>query len=141
LISVPIAIILSNPLRRSEEKIRESILEITPIGMDMEEVLEIIEKNKKWEVADIEHEYGYEIIDGIPYYNYSDQGDNIVGSKSIRGFVGKYTGEYDSLERFWEEGITAALYLFFETYVEVYWGFDENSKLIDVCVWKYTNAI
>ena len=38
------------PLRESDEEIRENILELTPIGMDIENVLKVIESNKEWKI-------------------------------------------------------------------------------------------
>ena len=37
-----------NPLRKSEEEIREETLELTPIGSSMEQVIEVIGNNSRW---------------------------------------------------------------------------------------------
>jgi arginine deiminase len=59
IISGVIVLHLSNPLRRSETRIREDILKITPIGTSMDEVIEIIQNNEKWELFNISYERGY----------------------------------------------------------------------------------
>ena len=99
---------LPNPLRQPKEQIRESILEITPIGMSMDEVIRVIESNKKWKIIRANYEQGYRKPGTV---------DAIVGEKSIRANIGKYIN-------------------FYETYVSVYWGFDEGSTLIDILVHK-----
>ena len=107
-----------NPLRRSEEKIREKMLELTPIGTSMEDVVKVVEGNNKWEIAWISYDRGYIIQEpGKPR--------TTIGEKSIRVFIGEYP---------FGEGI-------FTTAVTVFWGFDENIKLIDVWVWKTTDSL
>ncbi|MDD4689884.1 MAG: hypothetical protein PHE51_09095 [Eubacteriales bacterium] len=98
----------SNPLRKSEEQIRESMLKLTPIGTSMDEVTKVIE-DKKWEITWVKHDHNNEYTDL--------SGDFIVGAKSIKATVGSYRK-------------------FFIVYVEVYWGFDENDKLIAIEIRK-----
>jgi len=122
IVLVAISISLSNPLRRSQEKIKESILELTPIGMGMDDVLKVIENNKRWEIRYVRYDFGYR-RPGIP-----DPADvalgrgTYIGEKSIRVFLGDYRN-------------------IFITSVTVFWGFDENSKLIDVYVWKDADTL
>jgi len=98
----------SNPLRRTESQIRESILEITPIGMSSDEILQIIKDNADWEL------YGGISTIGFP----SDESWNtLIGETSIRATIGHYRH-------------------FFTTAVVVFWGFDEYSNLIDIRVRK-----
>jgi len=97
---------LTNPLRKSLEEIREDILQITPLGTSMEEVLEVIE-NKGWEIRWIKNRK----------CEYTDlSGDFIIGDKSIRAYIGKYRN------------------MIFTAYINIYWGFDENSQLIEIGV-------
>ena len=144
LISVPIAVILSNPLRGSDEKIRKHILELTPIGMDMEEVIEVIGNNKKWRVVGIDYEKGYLLQKPPPYPEYAriaEDGYPIIGEKSIEIFT-KYTGEYSLSEFFSAPNIIGSvLGLFSTAYVTASWGFDENSKLVDVEVFKHYGGL
>ena len=49
----------SDPLQKSEELIREDILELTPIGMSMDDVLEVIKSEEKWTIMSINYDKGY----------------------------------------------------------------------------------
>ncbi len=103
-----------NPLRRSDEKIREEILDVTPIGSSIEDVIRVIENKKNWKWNGRVQPNGFsKTIAGRP--------TTVVGSQSIRVFVGEYRN-------------------IFATTVTVFWGFNENSKLIDVWVWKTTDV-
>jgi hypothetical protein len=118
LVLVVVVVALSNPLRKSEARIRENILALTPIGTGMEDVIKVIENNKKWEINHINYESGYGIDkDGRPGENRNTR----IGEKSIRVYLGSYRN-------------------IFETGVLVYFGFDENSKLIDAAVRKDTDG-
>jgi ABC-type dipeptide/oligopeptide/nickel transport system permease component len=99
---------LTNPHRKSNEEIRDSILELTPISTSMEDVLKVVESNKKWKTEYVSYEHGI------------SQGDlgragTSIGEKSIRVLIGKYRNPV-------------------VVYVSVFWAFDENFKLIDVYV-------
>ena len=100
--------IVLNPLRRPVGNIRENILELTPIGSNMEDVMIVIKDNIKWRFMGGSYEYGY------VNYTYAP-GSRTVGVKHLTAELGKSS-------YFW--------------YVVVSWGFDENSKLIDVYVTK-----
>ena len=115
-------IILSNPLRRSEETIRDRLLELTPIGMSMEDVIKVIESNKSWQIVSISHKFGY-VRPGPPDpADYASGKMTIIGEKSIRVSLGEYRG-------FWLVSVTA------------FWGFDKDANLIDVYVWKVGDAL
>ncbi len=89
---------------KTSEEIRNSILEITPIGSSYEDVLNAIDKNG-WEIIWINHEHKH---------HYTDlESDVIVGDVSIRAKITTYMR-------------------FFKVHVQAYWGFDEESKLIAV---------
>ncbi|MCL2420799.1 MAG: hypothetical protein FWD03_02990 [Defluviitaleaceae bacterium] len=107
-----VAIILSNPLRRSSEQIRADILEITPIGMSMEDVLNIIEDNDQWEIRRVSYDFGF-------YKQAPNERPRTVGEKSITVRKGHY------------RSILMEIIV-----IDVFWGFDENSQLIDIWVWK-----
>ena len=114
IILVTVIMVLSNPLRKSQEQIRENILTLTPIGTSMEDVIKVIEINKKWEVRYISYEQGY---------LYQGAGERkTIGEKSIRVFMGDYGN-------------------IFVTSVTVFWGFHEDSKLIDIWVWKDKDSL
>ena len=112
-LAVIILVTMLSPLRRSAEHIRENMLKLTPIGMSMEDVIRTIEGNDKWEIVYINYEYGYSIT-----------GKPTVGEKSIQVLIGKYK--------------TAFL---IDTYVTVFWGFDENTQLVDIYVDKDLNLL
>ena len=124
-IVVAVLISLANPLAKSQEEIRENILKLTPIGTSMDDVVKIIENNKKWETMYVNDKNGYSIMGGIPSEASSNEVDTVVGKKSIRVMIGKYhfQPQFD-------------IYAFIERYVNVFWAFDENSKLIEVSVRK-----
>lgn len=113
LVVIGTIMLITNPLLRSEEKIRGKLLDSTPIGTKMDDVIKFIESNKKWKVAWISYEHGFNHQRLIPR--------KIIGEKSIRVEMGEY--------RFF---LTAS--------VTVFWGFDENSELVDIWVWKTTDG-
>ena len=118
-VAVPVMMVvfdMRNPLRKSEELVRESILELTPIGTNMSEVILAIKNNERWDWSGhINHTSGYP----------TDASRNaFVGKQSIRVNVGKY--------------LTLKNIIPFDTFVVVFWGFDEDSDLVDIRVWKDT---
>jgi len=120
-----VIVMLANPLRRSEERIRDSILRITPIGMSMEDVLNIIEDNGRWEIRHI-FDQGYIVgrwgVRG-PHQGYFISGHDvaIVGVASLEVHIGSYN----------------FLFFFLEERVSVFFGFDKDSKLVDIGIRKY----
>lgn len=100
---------LFNPLRKSEASIRTDILEITPIGMNIDDALNVIE-NENWTNVGINYSRGVSRVE-------IQQLNENVGTKSIKARLGRYT-------------------TFFETQVIAWWAFDENLKLVDVFVRK-----
>ncbi len=115
-------ITLLNPLRKSQEHIRNDILRLTPIGTSMEDVIKIVKSKREWEIDYISHDHGYR-RPGTPEHSDIALGrETIVGEKSIRVFVGEYRN-------------------IFITSVSVFWGFDKNSKLIEIYVWKDTDGL
>lgn len=104
MILITVVTALSNPLRKSQEQITEDILKLTPIGMSMEEVVCVIENNKKWEWS------GHINPNGFLKQPPPPEPRTTVGSQSIRVFIGDYRN-------------------IFVTSVTVFGGFDEDSKL------------
>jgi hypothetical protein len=102
-------------LRRSEEDIRTSILGLTPLGTDSSAVIAVVQ-NKGWRTD------GYA---NVGFYRQFPKRE-LVGKSSIRASLGNYHG---------------LPYLIFSTNVTAFWGFDENRRLIDVWVWKTTDAL
>lgn len=116
LIISALIVMLLNPLRRSESDIRDMVLESIPIGTEMEDAIEIITNNSKWEVMHIDYEHGYNV--SISYGNE----EIVVGVKNMWIHLGFYRN-------------------IFRTDVTAYLGFDSNSKLIDVAVRKDTDSL
>ena len=119
IILVMIITSLLNPLRKSKDEIRENMLNLTPVGTDMEDVIGIVESNRKWKIKWIDYERGY-VIDkwGTPGENNSIY----VGEKSMRVYLGYYNP-------------------IFNTGVSVYYGFGADSKLIDIAVRKDKDSL
>ena len=72
----------SNPLRNSEDEIRNIVLSSTPIGTSMDDVLEYIKNNKGWKIDTISYEHGF--------FHQGNSERNTVGKKSIRANLGDY---------------------------------------------------
>lgn len=108
-----------NPLRYSLKYIKDYVIESIPLGTDIESAVRIMENNK-WEIVYINDKHGYSVdADGRPGI-YSNS--VCIGKKSIRAYLGSYRN-------------------IFETDVTAYFGFDENSKLIDIAIRKDTDAL
>jgi len=124
IILVNVATILSNHfremspeellLRSSIEEIKEHLLNDTPFGMNMEDVIKVIESHDEWKIWQISYEHGPDYGSGI-------------GAKSIRAHIGEYRG--------------SCAFGIGMTDVAVWWAFDENAELIDIFVRKDVDAI
>jgi len=105
-----------NPMRMPAPMIRTHVLRHTPIGMDMEEVIKIIENNERWGGARINIYSGFrhttlfvEDPDGNPT-------SAIIGQKSVQTHPERYN------------------VLLFERHLRIFWGFNEKGNLIEVHV-------
>lgn len=106
-------------LRRPESSIRASLLKETPLGSTSQEVRAVVEK-RGW----LDHGYAgstgfLKQNPGVPAVE--------VGVTSLRGELGHY----------WE----LPRPLPFRTDVTAFWGFDNERHLIDIWVWKTTDAL
>ena len=121
IIVMTFAIIWSNPMWRSNDRIRLSLLKATPIGTSIEDVQNFIDSNEKWKSRG-RHSQGIHIVNGIPDIRLipSPLGYNI-GVKSITAIVGEYRNP-------------------FTVTVTAFWGFNENSELIEIAVLKDMDA-
>ena len=109
--------VFTNPLRGTEEQIRERVLRLTPVGTSMEEVLQVIDDNRRWEPG-ISHPRGipwYIVRHTIPGFPF----DGSIGSQSISVYVRTHR------------------FFIIPNWVEMFWGFDEDGYLIDVRIRKY----
>ena len=113
---------LSNPLRKTEERTRLDMLRLTPIGTSMEDVLALIESKSNWEIAHNGRiwDKGYAMVNGRPSGPYGDTPR--VGVKSMEVYIGS----------FW---------FVFKHTVAVFYGFDDDSKLVDIAVLHYVDGI
>ncbi len=111
--------IVKNPLRKTNEQIKNMILEIFPKSSEMDYIVEKIQLDyKNWTVRAMSNERGYGVDSkGAP----TEDGIIRVGDKYIRVHLGRYFSP-------------------FETNVVVYFAFDGNSKLIEVSVRKDTDS-
>jgi len=110
-------------LRKSTEEILEYLLEITPVGSRIQDVLALINSNEDWTLRYVNNSYGFAMRNGRPSEPSSaDIADgNVVGTQSVRVLIGSY----------WSSPI--AIYI---THVAVFWAFDGNSNLVDIQVRK-----
>lgn len=113
-------VLVTHPLWRSDKKIREDLFNKLPLGTYMEDVVQYVESKEKWEIKWIDYELGF-------YYSGQKDDpvggeDRPIGEKSILVYMGNYK-------------------LIFQTDVEAYFGFDENSKLIEIWVRRSTDSI
>ena len=103
-----------NPMRRTSPMIRNYILRHTPIGMWIDEVMEVIECHQTWGVPSVNRNSGFIIqgsgVPSLPLFS-------VVGYKSIQTRPERY-----SVPLFHERGI------------RIFWGFDDDGKLIEVFV-------
>ncbi|MGO4376298.1 hypothetical protein AB4Z21_37225, partial [Paenibacillus sp. MCAF20] len=105
--------VLLNPLTRSEDTIREKLLTQIPLGTDMNEAIDFAKRKKGWSDIKIDDANGYNSELGIK---------TTVGEKHFS----VHAGDYRSLLNLY----------FFVADVTIYFGFNENSELIDIRVRK-----
>ena len=114
---------LANPLRQSVEYIREEVLSITPIGMNMEDaivVLEATRSDRNWGQLRVNNRVGVTHGElGLPRRpeDIALNRGTTVGEYSLRMSLGGYRN-------------------FFATGIHVWWAFDEDLELIEVFVQK-----
>lgn len=108
-----------NPMRRPAPMLRNHILRHTPIGMCIEEVIEVIGNNERWGTPSVNRRAGFRHprhnVPGWP--TCSMTGAAIIGDKSIHIRTGEPLAW-----RLPERGL------------HILWGFDEAGKLIEVYV-------
>jgi hypothetical protein len=112
---------LSSPLHWPKGLNKRYVLWITPVGTSWEEVIQIAE-DKNWEIRRTWDDVGYSMLTGSPrvatkYITDNYGYDSVIGVKSMEIFIGTY--------RFGSIG--------------VFFGFDEDDKLLDVDVIKHVS--
>jgi len=119
-------------LRQTEEEIRAYMLELTPVGMSMDEARIVLEQRfqvEEWAYglsagrAFVDYENGLVLafIPSIHAYPPPDIGVNAIGIS-----LGSYRPDFRLLSH---------------THVYAGWGFDENGRLIDVYISKGRPAL
>jgi len=98
-----------NPMLRPAPMVRNHILRHTPIGMCIEEVIEVIENNERWGTPTINRSSGFIHPSG----SLSER----IGEQSIQTRPEAYN-----------------VILWHERRLRIFWGFDEDGKLIEVYV-------
>jgi len=121
-----IVTLFTNPIRRPTSSVRNYILRRTPVGTDIEDVIEFI-SNKSWEIHFISRERGFrhpnpQFIPG-QFTEEELRYPIDIGEQSIIVFAGRYRTWYKFL-------------FIVPTDVTIFWGFDANGKLIEVHVAK-----
>ena len=129
LLLVPIVVILLyvawltvsmifNPMRRPAPMIRNHILRHTPIGICIEEAIEIIDSRRRW---------GDPVINPDDGFSHPSRFVDGPDGRTTAATVGKQSvhirHRYSSP-------------LFLDRSVRILWGFDENGKLIEVYVFS-----
>jgi len=115
-----------NPLVKAPEKIREDVLKVTPLGTAMFDTIKTIDQQENWRIIECHMQ------SGIPEYTYL--GENITekserGEKYFKGIIGRYTF-HPMLN----------IYAFADKYVECYWVFDKECRLVEVYVVKVVSG-
>ena len=99
---------------RSESSIRASLLKQTPLGSSLSDVRAFVAKKRWLDQSYTGTNYGF-------YKQEPGEPAHTIGVSSICGHLGHY-------------------YLPFRTDVTAFWGFDGDGRLLDVWVWKTTDA-
>jgi len=107
-----------DPIRRPRPMVRNYVLMLTPLGTDIDDVLEILENREGWGRIVVNRERG------IVLPTAGDR-STAIGNQSIRVFAGNY----------WPSNFPI-IGLIQWTTVSIFWGFDEDGKLIEVYVRK-----
>lgn len=119
---VIIIVIVSNPLLCSESIIRRKLLKETPIGINMDNVIETLKSNENYEIMFISYENGFGMSKSEPIDAAVSYGQEEIGKKSIKVHLGEYR-------------------VIFCVDVIAYYGFDEQNELIAIEVTKEYEAI
>ena len=104
----------TTPMRRPSNMVKSYILRITPLGASIEDVIQVIESRNDWDVRYINLNEGFQL--GPPNIT-------VIGEMSIRVHLGTY--------RAWHKWFPLM-----EWAVDVFWGFDEDGRLIEVHIRK-----
>lgn len=102
-----------DPNRDRDFTIRERLLGEAPLGSSMSQVRDVVSR-RRWELRTGSESRGF--------HHQGVRPARVVGAKHIEAYAGHYRD-------------------LFRVDVTVYWGFDENGRLIDVWVWKVVDSL
>jgi len=102
--------------KKSEKKIRESLLKITPLGTNVDDVVAAVEKKEEWEIF-------YVSCNSKSYYYSYWKTIDFKGDRKVESIEGRIAA-------------IQTCCLPAGNNVNVYWNFDEDEKLIDIVVEK-----
>jgi len=112
-----VTLMVVNPIRRPRFMVRNHVLRLTPMGTHIDDVAEILENHKNWNIGHINHERGFtppRSTERSP-----------IGEMSIRVWAGEY----------WPSNAPFIGFMVM-TSVSIFWGFDADGLLIDVYISK-----
>jgi len=118
---IVVAVSLFHPVRKSNGRIRAELLKLTPIGTHMEEVRK--SANRTGPIR-LKYDCGIVMFGGRPSPASSERfsEDEVIGVKSFVVYLGDYF-------LIWPFGV----------YVEAYYVFDENDRLIEIAIHRGSN--
>lgn len=105
--------IVMNPEALPDSLIRKQMLSQFPVGTPMDKVIQFANKKKEWSNVEIDHGYGY---------SKDSMFGEEIGKKHVSVVIGRHR-------------------IMFVTVVIVNFGFDENSELVNIRVYKEVNGI
>ena len=121
-ILIPILIMITlwliSPSMQPTWLIRQNMLNVTPKGTGIEEVIKVVESNEKWRWNGYISNGGLAIIGGRPNVRDSSASTThkVIGEKTIM--------------------VSQTRNMSLVPYVDIYYAFDENDKLIEIMVDK-----
>jgi hypothetical protein len=101
-------------LQRDAQDIRTDLLREYPLGSTINDI------EAKLKMKNIERQ----VSRNAGFLKQEKGNEVVVGAQSIRAHLGTYRSSF-----------------FSHTSVTVFWGFDKNSELIDIWVWKTTDTL
>ena len=109
-----VTVMIYSPMRRPASMIRNHVLRHTPIGTYIDDAIEIIESNERWGTPIVNRNTGF-MAPGIgvpdrPFHS-------VIGDQSVQTRPERQN-----------------VILFHERSLRIFWGFDENGKLVEVLV-------
>jgi len=117
---LPLLSLALNPLHKDKDTIRLNLLEYTELGLSKGEVESII--SNKLELKPIKYDFGAPL-------RTARSPDRVIGTSHFATELGSHFSR------------DCDFCFLFRTYVYAYWAFDNKNKLIDIIVYKETDAL